>query len=96
MDQRYRVIDAATLRDRLKKSQRRVEPHSVRSLAQIAGVSPNAIQKLLQGVQRTVDAARADRIAAALGVPRDDLFMPELSSSTDDDSHTESEQGKVA
>lgn len=82
--QRYRVRDAGQLRDQLEHSQR-VVPHSVRSIARIAGLSHVAVAKLLAGQQKTVDAERADRISVALGRSRDDLFVPDASASGDTD-----------
>jgi len=80
----YRVRSVAMLRERMAKSQR-VVPHSVRSLAALVGASRTTVGCLLTGERPTIDERLAQRIAVALGVPVDDLFLPEPSSSEDKD-----------
>lgn len=79
--QRYRVRDRDNLRDRMANSQRAVQvvPHSVRSLAALAGVSHGTIGHILTGVQQSLDEEPAQRLAEALGCRLEDLFVPETS-----------------
>jgi transcriptional regulator with XRE-family HTH domain len=78
----YQVRDRDELRRRVDASQR-VVPHNVRSLADLARVSPSAVGHLLTGERATVSEAVAQRLSAALGVPMEELFMPTASTSSD-------------
>lgn len=78
----YQVRDREALRKCLDTSQR-VVPHNVRSLAELANVSPSAIGHLLTGERSTVSEAVAQRLSAALGLPVGKLFMPTESASSD-------------
>ena len=78
----YQVRDREALRERVAGSQR-VVPHSVRSLAELAGVSPATIGHLLTGQRDRVSLGLAQRLSAVLGSPMDDLFEPALSTSSD-------------
>lgn len=78
----YQVRDREALQERVDGSQR-VVPHSIRSLAELAGVSPAAIGHLLTGERSTVSEAVAQRLSAALHVPMDVLFVPTVSTSGD-------------
>lgn len=78
----YQVRDREALRRRLDGSQR-VVPHNVRSLADLANISPSAIGHLLTGERNTVSEAVAQRLSAALGVPMNELFAPITSTSID-------------
>lgn len=80
----YRVRSVSVLRERMAKSQR-VVPHSVRSLAALVGASRTTVGCLLTGERPILDEALAQRIAVALGVSIGDLFLPETSSSEDED-----------
>ncbi len=78
----YEVRDHEALQERVSGSQR-VVPHSVRSLAELAGVSHGTIGDLLTGKKRRVSLGLAQRLSAVLGVPMEDLFVPTASTSTD-------------
>ncbi|HEV2342991.1 MAG TPA: helix-turn-helix domain-containing protein [Actinocrinis sp.] len=69
------VRDREALKLRIENTPR-VTKHSVRSLAEVAGVSHSTIGDLLTGRKKRVTAALAQRLSAALGAPMDDLFMP--------------------
>jgi transcriptional regulator with XRE-family HTH domain len=81
---RYRVRDKEKLRERMAASQR-VVPHSVRSLATLVGVSRGTVGHLLTGEQERLSDDLAQRIAVALGVPVDDLFVPVVTTNSDRD-----------
>lgn len=49
------------------------------ALAEAAGCSPTFVSKLCQGIKRSCTHALAGRIAEALSVPLDVLFMPDES-----------------
>jgi transcriptional regulator with XRE-family HTH domain len=74
----YSVRDREKLQERVNGSQR-VVPHSVRSLAKLAGVAPATVGHLLTGERSRVSLAVAQRLSAALGVPMEDLFTPTVS-----------------
>lgn len=78
----YQVRDREALQQRLNGSQR-VVPHSVRSLAKLAGVSHATVGHLLTGERNRVSLAVAQRLSAALGVPMEDLFVSTTSTSSD-------------
>jgi transcriptional regulator with XRE-family HTH domain len=78
----YRVRDREALQQCVNDS-KRVVPHSVRSLAELAGVSPAAVGHLLTGERNSVSSAVAERLSEALGRPVDDLFAPTQSTSCD-------------
>jgi transcriptional regulator with XRE-family HTH domain len=78
----YQVKDREALQKRLSESQR-VVPHSVRSLARLAGVAPATVGHLLTGERNRASLAVAQRLSAALGVPMEDLFVPTTSTSCD-------------
>ena len=80
----YQVRDRQALQERVNGSQR-VIPHSVRSLAELAGVSPATIGHLLTGKRANVSLGLAQRLSAVLGSPMDDLFVPTASASSDSD-----------
>lgn len=80
---RFRVRDVEALRGRMESSQR-IVPHSVRSLATLVKANRSTIGYLLTGERPVVNEALAQRIAVALGVPVEDLFAPEKSSSEDE------------
>lgn len=79
---RYRVRDVDRLRGAMKSSQR-IVPHSVRSLAELVGKSSTQIGYLLTGDRSVIDEKTAQRIAVALGVKLEDLFLPDSSTSRD-------------
>lgn len=81
---RYRVRDKEKLRERMAASQR-VVPHSVRSLATLVGVGHATVGHLLTGEQERLSDDLAQRIAVALGVPLDDLFVPDVTMNSDRD-----------
>lgn len=54
-------------------------PHTVRSLARAAGVSPSKIHRLITEERPTVKQGEADRIAEAVQVRRKALFAPTTS-----------------
>ena len=76
---RLRVRDVEALRQCMDSS-RRVVPHSVRSLAALVGANRSTIGCLRTGERPVIDEALAQKTAVALGVPVEDLFMPEGSS----------------
>jgi transcriptional regulator with XRE-family HTH domain len=78
----YQVRDHGALQERVSGSQR-VVPHTVRSLAKLAGVSHGTIGDLLTGKKNRVSLDLAQRLSALLGVPMDDLFVPTASTSMD-------------
>jgi len=69
------VRDREALKRRIETTPR-ITTHSVRSLAEVAGVSHSTIGDLLTGRKKRVTAALAQRLSAALGAPMEDLFMP--------------------
>lgn len=81
---RYRVRDVDALR-RCMASSKRVVPHSVRSLASLVGANRTSIGYLLTGERPVVEEALAQRIAEVFASSVEDLFMPEVSSSQDED-----------
>lgn len=80
----YQVRDRTALQERVNGSHR-VVPHSVRSLAELAGVSHGTIGDLLTGKKDRVSLSLAQRLSAVLGVPMEDLFVPTASTSSDRD-----------
>lgn len=73
---RLRVRDVETLR-KCMDSSRRVVPHSVRSLAALVGASRSTIGYLRTGERPVIEESLAQKIAVALGVSVDDLFVAE-------------------
>jgi len=69
------VRDREALKRRIETAPR-ITTHSVRSLAEVTGVSHSTIGDLLTGRKKRVTAALAQRLSAALGAPMEDLFMP--------------------
>ena len=66
-------------RDALKEyvdTSTRITKHSVRSLAEITGVSHATIGDLLTGRKKRVTLTLARKLSAALGASMEDLFMP--------------------
>lgn len=80
---RYRIRDLDHLRECVRKSQRVIRPHSVRSLAELTGKSRTQIGYLLTGARPTLDEDAARIIASALGRTVGDLFLPDSSQSRD-------------
>lgn len=54
----------------------RITKHSVRSLAELTGVSHATIGDLLTGRKKRVTVTLARKLSAALGAPMEDLFAP--------------------
>lgn len=81
---RYRVRDVQYLRDCMQSSQR-VVPHSVRSLAKQVGANSTTVGYLLTGERPVVDEKIAEGIAETFGVSLEDLFLPESSTSRDEE-----------
>lgn len=69
------VRDREALKRRIEAAPR-ITTHSVRSLAEVTGVSHATIGDLLTGRKKRVTMALAQRLSAALGAPMEDLFMP--------------------
>ena len=80
----YEVRDREDLQQCVKDS-KRVVPHSLRSLGDLAGVSRATIDDLLKGRTKRVTVTVAQRLSAALGRPLEDLFVPTASPSSDTD-----------
>jgi transcriptional regulator with XRE-family HTH domain len=80
----YRVRSREDLKERFDTSTR-ITRHTVRSLAEQAGLSPAVVGHLLTGERSTVSEAAAQRLSAALGLRLVDLFVPNESQSSDSD-----------
>jgi len=80
----YEVRDREALQRCVDGSQR-VIPHSVRSLAELVGVSRGTIGHLLSGARTRVSVPVAERLAEVLGEPVEALFVPTASTSSDSD-----------
>lgn len=63
-------------------------PLTVRKLAEAARVSKSKVHHMTQGTRPTVAPDVADRIAKAVHIDRDVLFLPRASTSVDVDDST--------
>lgn len=62
---------------------------SQRRLARYAGTHPSFINHLTSGRRRSCEPITAQRIAEAIGVPLEVLFVPEMASASNPDSKSE-------
>lgn len=74
----YEVRDREALQKCVDDSQR-IVPQTVRSLAELTGVSHGTIGDLLTGKKTRVSLSVAQRLSAVLKRPMDDLFAPTAS-----------------
>jgi transcriptional regulator with XRE-family HTH domain len=72
------VRDREVLKEAIDQSTRTVK-HSVRSLAEMTGVSHATIGDLLTGRKTRVTVELAECLSEILGVPVEDLFVPTVS-----------------
>lgn len=85
---RYRARDIEQLRQ-LAATPRRTVPHSVRSLAKRLKTNSSTVGYLLTGARPTVDEQVAKGFAEEYGHTLEDLFVPDVSASEDDDREPE-------
>ena len=88
----YRLIDGDLLGRLMRCPDKGGRRHTVRSLAEVTGISKSKISYMLRDRQTKLPQSKATALAEAVDVRRKALFMPMMSTFTDADNPQEGER----